>query len=250
MNVYIITGASKGIGLAISKQLMQKDKALICVARTKNKELLQLAKEEGCPVKFLENDLSNTTELAGLMDTIISHMPKQLRSVTLINNAGVIDPIGRTEDNAPAAIEKSIAVNLTAPMILSSVFIKKLKDFQIQKKVINISSGAGRKPYTSWSSYCAGKAGLDHYTRVVSEEQRNQLYGVKMISIAPGIIDTGMQAKIRTVDEKDFELVDQFIDYKEKGHLSSPEETACKLINLIQSDTFNDLDPILDLRDF
>lgn len=250
MHVYLITGASKGIGFALGKQLMKEDHFLICIARTKNEELIQLAKEKGGHVIFLEYDLAKIEGLHGLMDAVIDHMPNQYSSVTLINNAGVIDPIGRTEDNSPDAIKRSIDVNLTAPMVLSSAFIKRFKNNEIPKKIINISSGAGRNPYTGWSSYCAGKAGLDHYTRVVSDEQRNELHGVKIISIAPGIIDTGMQKKIRETDEKDFEHLDRFVEYKEHGLLSSPDETARKLIQVIDSKTFYKLDAIVDLRDF
>ncbi|MEK3887194.1 (S)-benzoin forming benzil reductase [Bacillus sp. FSL K6-3431] len=250
MQVFIITGASKGIGLALCKVLMDEDNILICVARTKNEELLQLAKEKKCHVIFYENNLADSKGIKNLMETMIDHLPEHINSATLINNAGVVDPIGRTEDNDPLVIMENIAINLTAPMILSSVFIKKLHNHPITKKIINISSGAGRKTYTSWSSYCASKSGLDHYTRVVSEEQKTNPFGVKIISIAPGIIDTGMQEKIRETNEKDFELVEQFIGYKKNGHLSSPEETASKLVQMIESETFNDLDAIVDLRNF
>ncbi|CAM4052757.1 (S)-benzoin forming benzil reductase [Lederbergia lenta] len=249
MNVYLITGASKGIGLALSKELMSENNVLICVARTTNEELLQLGKEKECHIVFLEYDLVNIEGLEELIKTMVAHLPANPHSITLINNAGVVDPIGRTENNKAEGINKSITLNLTAPMVLSSAFIKHVKDYPIQKKIINISSGAGRNPYTGWSSYCASKAGLDHYTRVVSQEQDGEINGVKIISIAPGIIDTGMQEKIRSVDEKDFELVGRFIDYKEQGQLSSPEFTAQKLKRIIESKTFNKLDPILDLRE-
>ena len=64
------------------------------------------------------------------------------------------------------------------------------------------------------------KRGWTIITRVVSDEQRKELNGVKIISIAPGIIDTGMQKKIRESDERDFEHLDRFVEYKEQGLLS------------------------------
>ncbi|MBS4217977.1 (S)-benzoin forming benzil reductase [Bacillus sp. FJAT-49711] len=250
MHIYIITGASKGIGQALCKQLLQENHLIICVARTKSEELIQLANEKNDKLVFLEYDLAKSYGLEALMGEICRHFPEQLQSITLINNAGVIDPIGRTENNDSDAIIKSIAVNLTAPMILTSAFIKQFHKYQIPKKVINISSGAGRNPYTGWSSYCASKAGLDHYSRVVSEEQKNVKNRVKIISIAPGIIDTGMQGRIRASNKKDFELIDRFVEYKNKGMLSSPENTAMKLIQVIESDDFYELEPVVDLRDF
>src|SRR5690606_11750687 len=184
------------------------------------------------------------------MDKIIGSIKNSPSSVTLINNAGIIEPIGRVENNGAEKIAKNIAVNLTAPMILTSEFINTFRESNIDKKVINISSGAGRKPYSGWSSYCSSKAGLDHFTRVIDVEQRDKPYGVKAISLAPGIIDTDMQTKIRQSDKSDFERVETFIQYKEKGELSSPDQTAAKIIEIMKRTDFRLLDPILDLRNF
>ncbi|MCJ7841729.1 (S)-benzoin forming benzil reductase [Lederbergia sp. NSJ-179] len=248
MDVYVITGASKGIGFALSKQLLQKNHRLICVARTKNTGLLQIAKERHCPLLYIEQDLAQTEKLPQLMEQIFAAVPEEFQSITLINNAGLIEPIGKVENLSPEAIATNIAVNLTAPMVLTSLFIKRLEKFAVTKKIINLSSGAGRTPYSGWSSYCAGKAGLDHFTRVVSVEQANEKYGVKVISIAPGIIDTGMQEKIRSSKRDEFALVDQFIDYKEKNLLQSADQTAERLIKVIQHRSFFKLEPVLDIR--
>ena len=115
---------------------------------------------------------------------------------------------------------------------------------------MNISSGAGRKVYEGWGTYCTTKAGLDHFSRVVAFEQANAEYPVDIVSIAPGIIDTGMQETIRSSNEEVFPLLDQFIDYKEKGLLSSAEGTAEKLIQFMEKEDFQKVGPILDIRDF
>lgn len=248
VDIYIITGASKGIGLALGKQLLQNNHQLICIARTKNVALEKLAKEEKCPLLYIEQDLAQTNELPTLMDQIFQAIPDDFESITLINNAGIVEPIGKVESHSLEAIANSITVNLTAPMILTSMFINRLENQPVVKKIINISSGAGRHPYSGWGCYCAGKAGLDHFTRVVSEEQANKENGTKIISIAPGIIDTGMQEKIRSVKVDDFELVDKFIGYKENNQLQTADQTAEALIKLIQSPRFFQLDPIADIR--
>lgn len=247
MDVFFITGASRGIGLALSKKLIGSNNVLVCTARSKNQELEELANEQNGKLVFLEFDLAETPRLEELMDAMISHVPEFPSSITLVNNAGMIEPIGHTEDNSQAAIEKNIAVNLTAPMILTSAFIRKLKEKHVPKRVLNISSGAGRHAYAGWSSYCASKAGLDHYSNTVALEQKKEPFGVKIVSVAPGIIDTDMQKEIRATNTQKFGLVKQFIEYKEKGLLSTPEETASKLADLIQSDQFSELDVLLDL---
>jgi benzil reductase ((S)-benzoin forming) len=241
MNVYIVTGASKGIGFEIAKQLCEEGHFVIGIARTANNL-------DG--VKFIEADLSETTMLGSLVDEIIATVPKSTASFTLINNAGTVNPIGLIGTVSAEEMNTAVALNLTAPMILSNAFIMKLKEFEGVKRIINISSGAGRNAYEGWGTYCTTKAGLDHYSRVIALEQENTVYPVDIVSIAPGIIDTGMQETIRGSMEDAFPLVEKFKDYKEKGLLSSAEQTARQLIAFMENIDFKTIDPITDLRNY
>ena len=241
MNVYIITGTSKGIGFELAKQLSEAGHYVVGIARTES-EL------EG--VTFIKADLSKTENLESLMNEIIVAVPENVDSFTLINNAGMVDPIGLIASVNSEEISKAMAVNLTAPMIISNEFISKLKDFDGSKRIVNISSGAGRNAYEGWGTYCATKAGLDHFSRVVAIEQLNAENPVEIVSIAPGIIDTGMQETIRSSKEDAFPLLEKFIDYKEQGQLSSAEQTAEKLISFIQNENFKEVGPIVDIRNF
>lgn len=241
MNIYIITGASKGIGFELAKQISSKGHFVIGIART-------ISILDG--VKFITADLSETKKLTALMDEIIAVSPREAVSFTLINNAGMVDPIGLIGNVHEGDITKAIAVNLTAPMILSNAFIGALKNFKGLKRIVNISSGAGRNAYEGWGTYCTTKAGLDHFSRVVALEQSNAEHPVDIVSIAPGIIDTDMQKTIRGSKEEAFPLLDRFIDYKEKGLLSSAEQTAGQLITFMANVDFKTADTIADLRDF
>jgi len=241
MNVYVITGASKGIGFELAKQLSEAGHFVIGVART-DSEL------EG--VKFIQADLSKTEKLESLMHEILAEVPQNAITFTLINNAGMVDPIGLIGSVSAEEMTKAIAVNLTAPMMISNAFISKLKDFECSKRVINISSGAGSTAYEGWGTYCATKAGLDHFSRVVAIEQVNAENPVEIVSIAPGIIDTGMQDTIRSSSEEAFPLLNKFIDYKEQGLLSSAAQTAEKLISFMENQDFKEIGPIVDIRNF
>lgn len=241
MNVYIITGASKGIGFELAKQLNNAGEYVVGVARTDNKL-------DG--VKFYQADLSELENLESLIRDIVASVPQEVESITLINNAGMVDPIGLIGAVHAGEMVKAIAVNLTAPMIISNAFISKLKDFKGKKRIVNISSGAGRNPYEGWGTYCTTKAGLDHFSRVIALEQKKAENPVEIISIAPGIIDTGMQETIRTSSEDAFPLLDRFIDYKEQGKLVSAKDTAKKLISIIENESFNEIGPIADIRNF
>lgn len=241
MNVYIITGVSKGIGFELAKQLIEVGHLVVGIARTEC---------ELNGMKFIQADLSKTDKLNSLMSEIIEAAPRHAGSFTLINNAGMIDPIGLIGFVNEEEITNAVAVNLTAPMIISNAFISKLKDFTGSKRIVNISSGAGRNAYEGWGTYCATKAGLDHFSRVVALEQLNAKDPVEIVSIAPGIIDTGMQKAIRASNEEAFPLLERFIDYKEQGLLSSPEQTARKLISFIENEDFKEVGPIVDIRKF
>lgn len=240
MDVFIITGASKGIGAALYGQLQEKGVQVIGLARTNPADAEH----------FVTVDLSETDHLESVMFRIVQEHFEQAESFTLINNAGMVEPIGLAGALDAKALETAITVNLTAPMILSNAFIAALKTFRGPKRILNISSGAGRNPYTGWSVYCTTKAGLDHYSRVVALEQKEEEYAVEIVSIAPGIIDTGMQETIRASDEKDFPLLERFIDYKEQGALSSPAETARKLIAFLETEDFSATGPITDIRNY
>jgi benzil reductase ((S)-benzoin forming) len=238
VDVVIVTGASKGIGYELRKQLQALGKKVIGIARTVDQDA----------TSFVTADLANTNLLEGILSSIIDEDIEMATSFTLINNAGIVDPIGLVGNLTAAEIEKSMAVNLTAPIILSNIFINKLRDINMVKRIINISSGAGRNPYEGWGAYCTTKAGLDHFSRVVAMEQTNEKFPVEIVSIAPGIIDTDMQKTIRSSDEGDFPLLDQFITYKEQGILSSAKETAAKLIAVLEHDDFLAIGPIADVR--
>ena len=113
-------------------------------------------------------------------------------------------------------------------------------------KIVHISSGAGRNAYPGWSVYGAGKAALDHHARCVAAEQ---LSGVRIASIAPGVIDTGMQAQIRATDTADFPMLARFQDLKTQGGLSGAEEIAAHIAAMIADRNFGKV-MVQDVRDW
>ncbi|MDQ0427548.1 benzil reductase ((S)-benzoin forming) [Planomicrobium stackebrandtii] len=233
---YIITGASKGIGLEWSRQLIDAGHIVIGIARTQ---------PENWPGEhFLPFDLTRLEEIEDMIAQALELITKKIKTIVLVNNAGTIEPIGPAHANNAAQVSQSIVLNLTAPMLLCGAFISQLENSPADKKIVNISSGAGRKVYEGWSAYCAGKAGLDHYSSCLDAENKS----VKVVSVAPGIIDTGMQEKIRKSEAADFPLIEKFLDYKKSGLLSSPEETARLLMEMTQRPDFESLPTILDIR--
>jgi NAD(P)-dependent dehydrogenase (short-subunit alcohol dehydrogenase family) len=111
----------------------------------------------------------------------------------LVNNAGVIGPIGRLDQVDPEEWAKNIATNLTAAFRAVQTTLRARGPKELT--VVNLSSGAARRPLEGWSAYCAGKAGLAMLTRSLHEEFGTQ--GLRVFGFAPGVVDTGMQGEIR-----------------------------------------------------
>ncbi|NQX71011.1 (S)-benzoin forming benzil reductase [Paenibacillus alba] len=246
MAVYIITGGSKGLGAALTRQLLQQGAAVHCISRSENESLRQEALRAEGELTFHACDLAHTEGLDSLLERILQNIDGA-DAVTLINNAGQLEPmtsIGRAGDDD---LQRSLQVNLIAPAVLTNSFIRQTQALPIVKRVVNISSGAAKKPYPGWGAYCTAKAGLDMLTRCIGVEQLNQPYPVEAYAIAPGVVDTDMQREIRAASEEDFPQVDRFVGLHESGELISPEAAAQQLLQLLHSNAFAQGE-IADLR--
>lgn len=249
MNYYIITGISRGLGEALASQLLGKGNCVIGISRKNNIELIELAKLKACEFQFIEFDLNNTDGIESLGEKLFEHIDFEgIESIGLINNAGVIAPIKTIEQTSVAEIAMSLNVNTVAPMAITSIFIKKLKAYNVEKRVINISSGAGKKPYHGWACYCSSKAAMDMFTKCVAMEQKKEAYPTKILAFAPGIMDTGMQRKIRETSVENFDQLQRFIEFKEKDLLLTAGFVAEKVIGLLNSSEFSQ-GGIIDIKD-
>lgn len=234
MNYYIITGTSRGLGEAITEKLLVKGNHIFCISRNRNEKLIEVANSLQIPLQYIQFDLAQVNALDELMDHIFLKIHKtSVQSIVLINNAGILAPIKPIELCSSEDMIMNTQINLTAPMILSSRFISHTADIHSDKQIINISSGAGKKPYFGWSNYCSTKAGLDLFTRCVGVEQSDKEYPVRILSIAPGVIDTEMQREIRVTPKEHFQSLDRFIAMKEDGDLLPPAVAADYILNVI-----------------
>jgi benzil reductase ((S)-benzoin forming) len=241
MKHFIITGASKGLGEGLAIELLYENHHLICIARSESQRLKQLAAAKNCRIDFILFDLAVTHDIPALMDTIFEKIEKKhAEGIYLVNNAGIIKPVNRVDDCDPDETEQHMKINLIAPMLISAAFIRHTKDMPIEKRIMNISSGAAFNPYYGWSCYCTGKAGLDMFGRCISEEQKDEVHPVETMGVAPGIIDTGMQTTIRATDERAFKHREKFVEFKKNGQLIAPSVAGKRLARLILSDEFKD----------
>jgi len=208
-NHYFITGTSRGLGQALARRLLGPDNVLFCFSRSPNPQLSRRAEESGWALRYHTVDL---TELEGI-DPLLREcfgLVDSPSSLTLINNAGVVDPIGPIDTVPAGRIAGNIRLNLTALMVLSSAFIRLAEPYGCPKTILNISSGAGRHPYDGWGPYCAAKAGVDMFSR--------------------------------------FSRKEKFLRLKREDQLDSPDRAAAGLLEVLKREDLPG-GPVADLRD-
>ncbi|WP_296622924.1 SDR family NAD(P)-dependent oxidoreductase [Marivirga sp.] len=238
-SLFIITGASKGIGKGLAEKALKTGADVWGLNRTHSIEH--------------ENYKAKTCDLADL-HILQKELPqffseaKEYEKIVLINNAGTLGDIGHLGGIENESIPHLFDLNVSAPILLMNQFMKDFKDFKGEKIIINISSGAGKNAVDGWSGYCASKAALDMVSKVAAKEAEMDRSGFIIKAIAPGVVDTEMQTQIRNTDKKSFSGVDKFKNLKEENQLSSEEEVAEKYFHFIDNlEQYSDV--ILDVRD-
>jgi len=241
----IVTGHSRGLGAAIAAELLAHGIAVLGVARGGNATLAaaypQLLVEQALDLAdgvavaaWLDGGLGNSLwrDFAATADTLL-----------LVNNAGMLQPVGPLAAQAPGEVLRAVSLNVGLPLALSSAAAAVRATRPL--RVLHVSSGAARSAYAGWGVYGATKAALDQHARAVALDGSP---GVKICSLAPGVIDTDMQAEIRAGSAALFPATERFKDLKTDGNLSTPAATAAKMVNYLLADGFGE-EPVADLRD-
>lgn len=234
MNLYVVTGTTQGLGAALATRLAASaDTELVTLSRSRATIIADLA------------DLA-AVERAGV--ELGAHLAgKRYTKAVLINNAGVIDPVGPLDQAEPADVARNLTVNLVAPMLLMRSFLRATAAVPL-RRIVNISSGAGRRPIFGWSAYCAAKAGLDMASRTVALECQSRGLAVEVTSLAPGVIDTAMQGTVRAASPEDFVDVERFRQMKALGTLRRADDVAAEILRL-EAEGRLGKDPVQDLRE-
>jgi benzil reductase ((S)-benzoin forming) len=169
--------------------------------------------------------------------------------VTVIHNAGTLDPIGYAGEVDAEAYTRQVLLDAAAPQVLGHRVLAALRSHPARRReLVLLSSGAARTAYPGWSAYGAGKAAVDHWVRAVAQEQADR-GGVRVLAVAPGVVATGMQAMIRATSGEDFPPVSRFHALHEDGELADPDDVAARLWALPDdAATDAEVGPVVDLR--
>jgi benzil reductase ((S)-benzoin forming) len=233
----ILTGHTRGLGEALAENLLSRGIAVLGLSRTRSEasDLLQQ----------VELDLADPVALGAWIATgALARFIGNARIVLLINNAGMLQPVGGIEGQDVNAIGRAVSLNVAAPLMLSAA-VAAASPKASDRRIVHISSGAARNAYAGWSIYCATKAALDHHARAVALDDNRAL---RIASVAPGVVDTAMQAEIRGADLETFPQRERFEELKRQGQLATPADAARKVLDYALSEAFGDT-PVVDVRE-
>lgn len=230
----ILTGTTRGLGAAMAHQLAAGGQHLVTLSRKASLELSETAKAHGTALTQIEVDLSCTQSVKNaalqLLPLLDGH--SQIR---FIHNAGVVSPIAQTQNLTDIdVINAAFHVNITSAIFLTAHVLNSSPK-ATDRRVMLISSGAGRNVSSGWAVYCATKAAMDRFAEAA---QLDQGTGARVVSMAPGIIDTPMQETIRATSKQALPSLDRFIGFKENKQLADPASVAQRLLKVLESDAF------------
>jgi NAD(P)-dependent dehydrogenase (short-subunit alcohol dehydrogenase family) len=241
--LFIVTGASRGLGLAMTNRLLeQQDVELLTISRKPNAALADSRLTQWAL------DLTQPLQAAARLQSWLAEQdPGAHASATLINNAAFMPPLAPIDHNDPAVLSDAIRVGLEAPLLLTAAFLRATKAWPAARRVLNISSGLGRRAMAGCAPYGAVKSGLDNFSRIVALDEAGLPNGARVVALAPGVIDTDMQTEMRNADADKFPDRERVVNMKATGLLDTPEMAADKVLNYLERADFGD-QVIADVR--
>ncbi|MDR0802690.1 SDR family NAD(P)-dependent oxidoreductase [Fluviicola sp.] len=216
----IITGTSRGIGKALAENYLANGKKVIGISR--NHTIIH------ANYTAVACDLSNPDSIEQLAFTNLKS-----EELIFIHNAGILGEVNYFEKLRADEPHRVMQVNLFAGATILHQLLR-LTPKDLPFKAVFISSGAGKNPIASWAAYCASKAAVDMFCQVIQlEEYQLGRTAFNCLSVAPGVVDTEMQARIRSVNQDVFSEVARFQEYKLSDQLYSPKLVSQKLYKLL-----------------
>jgi NAD(P)-dependent dehydrogenase (short-subunit alcohol dehydrogenase family) len=182
--VAVITGASRGLGVALAEELAARGWRLVLDARDGTRLGETAARLPGGPHRVVPGDVTDPEHRRDLVDAAAELGGASL----LVNNASTLgaSPLPALADLDPATYRKILETNLVAPLALTAVLLQQLR--RSEGRVVNVTSDASVEAYETWGGYGSSKAGLDHASRVLAAEEPS----VRVYAVDPGDMRTQM----------------------------------------------------------
>lgn len=243
--VALVTGAGRGIGRAAALALAQAGAALVLAARSAD-EINSLADEiklHGGKALAIPSDVSDVSQVDYLLVLTLRAFTK---IDILVNNAAVVQPLGKVWETSPAAWHKLIAVNVVGPYLCARAVLPQMIE-RGSGRIINISSAAAELNLEGAGAYAASKAALERFSGILAAELAGS--GVVVTTLRPGMVDTPMQAEIRRMPAHVFPKVAAWEAAHQQGKLRPPLEPARAIVWLASDFTQDCNGELFDIND-
>lgn len=230
----------------MAEQLLSPNRHVVTIARRPDDTLSDTARSTGAALTQWALDLGDPPAAAArLSEWLAAQSPSD---AALINNASLVSEPAPLREGDESELSAALRVGLEAPLLLTAAFLRTTAGWGTDRRVLNISSGLGRTALAGCASYCAAKAGMDHFSRSVAMDETDEPSGARIVSLAPGIIDTDMQAQMRAADPTRFPAVAIYQGFERDGKLDTPNEAARKVLAFLNRPDFG-MEPVADVRD-
>jgi benzil reductase ((S)-benzoin forming) len=224
MKLALITGGSKGLG-----------KGLVDIYLENGWEVREFSRS-GDSSSHISCDFSDAIKSVTVLNNVFLNLSTEPWSeIVLINNAGMLHPIGPINMYKPSDWQTNLQVNINACVMTTGLFIQHFGELAVPKQIANISSGASTSAYYGWSLYCAAKAAMESFAECVAIEQKQCANPATTYIVIPGVIDTQMQDQIRAQDEQQFPQLNKFLQLKLDNKLQPPEKVAQAIYEITHS---------------
>lgn len=218
----IVTGGGRGFGRAIAEALAAQGAAVVVASRNAPElDLVVTAiKKAGGKALAQTADISDQRQVQEL----VLATERWVGPVSiLVNNAGILEPIGPLAETDGTAWLRNIAINVGGTYLATRTVLPGMLD-RDSGRIVNISSGAAERASAGWSAYCASKAAVDQLSRVLALEIDGT--GVSICAFHPGPMDTAMQERIRRATPDEFPRVGEFREAHAAGRVPDPHGPA------------------------
>jgi 2-deoxy-D-gluconate 3-dehydrogenase len=188
-SVAVVTGASRGLGAAITRGLVAEGACVVAAARSVA-DLERLAAESPDRIEPVACDMRDRAAVASLVERALDRFG---RLDGAVNNAGIA-PAGKLVDTDLAVMEETLAVNLLAPAALAQATARHLIAEGKPGSIVNVASTSGLKGKALLSGYSASKGAVMRLTEALATEWAR--YGIRVNTIAPGAFETDAQSAV------------------------------------------------------
>ncbi|KAI1844994.1 hypothetical protein JX265_008421 [Neoarthrinium moseri] len=223
---YIVTGASRGLGLAVAQLLLRASHKVFVVARSEA-GLQKLKSEHPSSVEYASADLGDLKTAP----SIIQAATKAFGKIDgIVINHGVLTPLTKIADADVEDWRRAYDINVLSAVALVKEAIPELR--KTKGRIVFVSSGAATGAYTAWSAYGTAKAAVNHLCAHVGVEEPD----ITSVAISPGKIDTEMQQVIREQGGAAMRAEDHasFVDEHSAGQLLKPEQPGAVIAGLVE----------------